>query len=224
MSLHVDLFWGIRSPYTYLGSERYKRIQDQYNVTFRVKVVLPGLLRHPESAARFNPLFFRYALLDLARVAAYHGLPFSYANPDPLVQDKTTMHVAAEQPHIHRLSRLAVLADRAGRGFQFVYHLSRLIWGSGLKWDEGDHLAEVAASAGLNLQKMEASIVGQEADLDRVIEANGAALTAAGHWGIPTAVFLDEPFFGQDRIELLVWRMRQHGLTHRHEPSTLASA
>jgi len=25
-------------------------------------------------------------------------------------------------------------------------------------------------------------------------------------------VFNGEPFFGQDRIDLLVWRMRQHGL------------
>jgi len=28
-------------------------------------------------------------------------------------------------------------------------------------------------------------------------------------------VFAGEPFFGQDRIELLVWRMRQHGLRAR---------
>jgi hypothetical protein len=28
-------------------------------------------------------------------------------------------------------------------------------------------------------------------------------------------VFQGEPFFGQDRIELLVWRMKQHGLRPR---------
>jgi hypothetical protein len=28
-------------------------------------------------------------------------------------------------------------------------------------------------------------------------------------------VFNGEPFFGQDRIDLLVWRMRQHGLCER---------
>jgi len=28
-------------------------------------------------------------------------------------------------------------------------------------------------------------------------------------------VFNGEPFFGQDRIDLLVWRMRQHGLRER---------
>jgi hypothetical protein len=28
-------------------------------------------------------------------------------------------------------------------------------------------------------------------------------------------VFEGEPFFGQDRIELLLWRLRQHGLEPR---------
>jgi hypothetical protein len=28
-------------------------------------------------------------------------------------------------------------------------------------------------------------------------------------------VFEDEPFFGQDRIDLLVWRMKQRGLRER---------
>ena len=40
-------------------------------------------------------------------------------------------------------------------------------------------------------------------------------MDAVGHWGVPTFVFQDEPFFGQDRIETLLWRLRQHGLTER---------
>jgi hypothetical protein len=28
-------------------------------------------------------------------------------------------------------------------------------------------------------------------------------------------VFEGEPFFGQDRIDLLLWRMQQHGLRER---------
>ena len=30
-----------------------------------------------------------------------------------------------------------------------------------------------------------------------------------------TMVFDGEPFFGQDRIDLLLWRLRQHGLQPR---------
>ena len=44
---------------------------------------------------------------------------------------------------------------------------------------------------------------------------NQKDLESAGHWGVPTTVFNGEPFFGQDRLDLLVWRMKQHGLQPR---------
>jgi hypothetical protein len=33
--------------------------------------------------------------------------------------------------------------------------------------------------------------------------------------GVPTFVSENEPFFGQDRIDLLIWRMKSKGLTRR---------
>jgi 2-hydroxychromene-2-carboxylate isomerase len=48
--------------------------------------------------------------------------------------------------------------------------------------------------------------------LDKIIEANEEAQRHAGHWGVPLFVFEGEPFFGQDRIDHLVWRMKQRGL------------
>jgi 2-hydroxychromene-2-carboxylate isomerase len=37
----------------------------------------------------------------------------------------------------------------------------------------------------------------------------------AAHTGVPLFVFNEEPFFGQDRIDQLIWRMKQYGLTER---------
>ena len=51
--------------------------------------------------------------------------------------------------------------------------------------------------------------------LDAEVAANQAALEAAGHWGVPTLVFEGEPFFGQDRIDLALWRMQQADLRER---------
>ena len=52
-------------------------------------------------------------------------------------------------------------------------------------------------------------------NLHAEIAGNQDALEAAGHWGVPTLVFDGEPFFGQDRIDLAVWRMQQKGLVER---------
>ncbi len=59
-------------------------------------------------------------------------------------------------------------------------------------------------------------IVATDAEaLSAEIASNEAAQRAAGHWGVPLFVFNDEPFFGQDRLDHLIWRMRQSGLTER---------
>ena len=58
-------------------------------------------------------------------------------------------------------------------------------------------------------------LIAEPASHDAEIEANQAALAAAGHWGVPTFVFGGEPFFGEDRIDTLRWRLGQRGLA-RH--------
>ena len=39
---------------------------------------------------------------------------------------------------------------------------------------------------------------------------NQTILDEAGHWGVPTFLFLGESFFGQNRIETLRWRMENY--------------
>ena len=51
-----------------------------------------------------------------------------------------------------------------------------------------------------------------------VVDKNQEWCHASGHGGVPNAVFRGEPFWGQDRIEALVWRMEQNGLTRRERP------
>lgn len=48
-----------------------------------------------------------------------------------------------------------------------------------------------------------------------MIAENETDHAASGHWGVPTFVFEKEPFFGQDRIDLLVGRMQGKGLARR---------
>ena len=44
--------------------------------------------------------------------------------------------------------------------------------------------------------------------------------------GVPLFVFKGEPFFGQDRMDMLIWRLAQYGLTERadYQPSLRAQA
>ena len=216
MSLDVDVFWSFRSPYSYLATPRLVRLAVEYDVAVNVRVVLPIAVRIPGFFETVNPLWPPYLLRDTMRIAEYERMPYRWPRPDPIVQDFPSRKVAAEQPYIYRLSRLGVAASERDRGLPFVAEVSRVIWGGDVDgWHEGSHLADAAERAGLDLAELDAAIAVEPGRHDDVIAENQRALEAAGHWGVPTMVFAGEPFFGQDRIELLIWRMQQHGLRRR---------
>ena len=118
-----------------------------------------------------------------------------------------------KQPYIWRLISLGIEAERRGRGIDFAFHVAALLWGGTRSWDQGDQLAAATRKAGLDLEELEASITSRNVRAE--IADNHKRLEAAGHWGVPTLVFDSEPFFGQDRIEMVKWRMEQNGLVKR---------
>ena len=75
-------------------------------------------------------------------------------------------------------------------------------------------MGAVARAVGLDLEKLDAEVATGSAGFKAEIEDNQIAHRLAGHWGVPLMVVQDEPFFGQDRIDLLAWRLAQAGLAH----------
>lgn len=207
----VDLFWSFRSPYSYLAAPGAPRLERDFAVEVRFRPVLPLAIREPGFFSPDNLKRAKYIRVDAPRRAQMAGLPFAWPKPDPIVQDMRTYRIAAEQPYIHRLTRLGVEAEWRGRGIEFAVEASRLIFGGTRGWDEGDRLAQAAARAGLDLASMDAAIA-DPARHDAQISENQAGLERAGHWGVPTFVFEGEPFFGEDRIDTLRWRLAQRGL------------
>ncbi|MEC9345317.1 MAG: DsbA family protein [Pseudomonadota bacterium] len=216
MTLEVDLFWSFRSPYSYLGTRRYREMERDWDLVVNVRPVYPIAVRTPEFFTKVDPLWPGYLMKDVFRVAEYLGMPFAWPDPDPVVMDMRTRTIPKEQPYIHRLTFLGIEACKRGRGLDFICEVAATIWnGSTKNWHQGDHLAQATARAGLDLADMERAIAGREDDCRAVIAANEAALAKAGHWGVPTLAFRNEPFFGQDRIDMCLWRMQQAGLKPR---------
>ncbi len=216
MTLSVDYFWSVRSPYSYLASGRVIALADEYDLEIRTRPVQPAAIRTPEFFDGINPMWPRYLLRDTVRVAAMNGIPYRWPRPDPVAMDLETREISDDQPHVHRLSRLAALASETDKALAYIDEVSRLIWNGEVDgWDQGEHLARAVARAGLDLAEMDERAATEAARLDAVIEANQEALYAAGHWGVPTLIYEGEPFFGQDRIDMAVWHMKSHGLARR---------
>lgn len=215
MTLSADLYFSFRSPYSYLAIGRYRAMTEDYDLEIRLKPVYPLALRQPDFFERNHPNWLGYTLRDVVRVAQFHGIPFGAPRPDPIAQDMMTRKVADDQPYIRRITRLGQAAARQGRGLAFAYEAAQLIWGGAANWHEGDHLGGAAARAGLDLALLDAVVAAEAEALDAEISGNQAALEGAGHWGVPCLVFENEPFFGQDRIAMVQWRLEQKGLMRR---------
>lgn len=216
MTLHFDLFWSFRSPYSYFVTKRLAALTRDYDAVCNVRVVYPIAVRQPEFFDNNDPLWLPYFMRDVFRSAEYLGLPFSWARPDPVVMDMATRTYPAEQPYIYRLSQLGQAAAEAGHGLAFLDEVGSLIWGSAVSgWHEGDHLAAAVARAGLTLAELDAKIAADPDHYDGAIKANQEAQRTGGHYGVPLMLFDGEPFFGQDRFDQMVWRMEQKGLTKR---------
>jgi 2-hydroxychromene-2-carboxylate isomerase len=212
----IDLFWSFRSPYSYLATPRLMALAEEYSVEFRVRPVYPLAVRIKGFFKQANPLWLPYLARDTYRVSQQYGVPFGPPRPDPIVMNMTTGDVAEEQPYIYRLTQLGQAAAELGRGLPFLNEVSQIIWSGKVQgWNEGDHLAHAAQRAGLDLARLDAIAAQDKERLHGGIEENQKALNAAGHWGVPTMAFDGEAFFGQDRIDALVWRLKQRGLKHR---------
>lgn len=211
MTVSIDVFWSFRSPYSYLVTPDLLKLRADYDVDVVLRVVLPIALRASETvfnaSDRKRP---QYIVMDSMRRARMLGLPFVWPSPDPLIQDMATYTVAKEQPLIERLSSLGIEAERRGRGIDFAYHVAALLWGGTRGWGQGDLLRQATEKAGLDLDELEAAITRYDAMAE--VAKNHELLEAAHHWGVPTMVFEGEPFFGQDRIDTLRWRLDQAGV------------
>ena len=216
MTLSADLYFSFRSPYSYLAIGRYREMVETYDLDITLRPVWPIAIRDPDILFTGNPAAPRYILMDSFRVAQMLGIPYSWPRPDPVVQNIETREISEDQPYIYRIVRLGQAASRRGKGLKFAYEASKLIFSGEVEgWHEGDHLAGAAERAGLNFAELEAEVDKDAEALDAEVAANQDALEAAGHWGVPTLVFNGEPFFGQDRIDLALWRMKQEGLAKR---------
>lgn len=213
----VDVFWSMRSPFCYLTLDRLIEIERNFHVFINIRPVWPIAIRTPEFFKNVNPKYRRYHTADCYRVAEYLDMPFRRPPvPDPIIQDEQTYEIAAEQPYIRTLTLLAAAAQTRNACLAFQDTVMRLLWdGRTDNWHEGNHLLNAINAAGLNGHALMADIEADPERFEAVIAENEKAQDASDHWGVPLMTFRGETFYGQDRIDILLWRMLKAGLQER---------
>lgn len=208
----LEIYYSFRSPYSYLAADRLVGVERDYNVEIDFRPVRPLALREPDFFERGRKQFLPYLMKDVFREAERLGLAVAPPNPDPIDMDMANGKVAPDQPIMDRLMTLGVAAAAAGQGLAFAQTVGRSIWGGVPDWHQDDALRETLGAADLDFDALMSWAAENGETLQKNIKRN-EAVQLEHHWGVPLMVLDGEPFFGQDRIAALVWRLEKLGLS-----------
>lgn len=226
--LKAEVCWSMRSPYSYLCLQRVTWLNSNYNVDISIRIIFPVAVRtRADSGKAGSGRWYKWAdtINDTRRMGQYEGIPFRFANPDPIWQNTWPtesadfmVHPLEKQPYISWVTRLGNYAELHGKAIHYVNAVSPLIWGGHVDhWP--DHVKDAFNSVdGLDYDEAIQFIRNHPEKVDAVWQANQVIQLNAGHGGVPLMIFQNEPFFGQDRFDLFYWRLRQSGLTKRKTP------
>ena len=220
----------MRSPYCYTSLNRCLEYQRKYNLTLELVPIWPIAIKDPHSFDVMKEMHYRlpYQNVDLFRAAAFHGVQLVYPNPDPVKQapapDSPYGKIAPfeEQDEIKFLTYTAVGAAEMGKGWDYMNMVMRTVWnGETVPWNQGDYkyVKQAIQLAGIDAEALVNDVRANPQKYQELADRNTEWQkdNTCQHTGVPLFVFNGEPFFGQDRMDMLIWRLKQHGLTERTE-------
>lgn len=182
-SIDVEMFFSVRSPYSYLAFERAHELAERWGITLTLRPVLPMVQRGMQV-----PLTKRiYIVEDANREANRLGIPFG--------------NIADPLPGVTAVLALWHQADRRGVGRELLQLCMRGAWSEGMDLADDAVLESYAAAVGLERDLVDAA--RRDESWRERVDANREALFAHGLWGVPSFVMDDFATWGQDRLVLL---------------------
>ena len=178
----LELFWSIRSPYSYIAIVRARQLASHYNIPFIVKPVLPMVMRRMQVPKNKT----NYIARDASREAHQYNIPFGRI-ADPLGKGVENCYALYE------------FADSQGKGVEFLESYARGVWSQGIRSDTEAGLKTLVERVGLNWQ--DAQPLLKDENWRVWAQSNLAELYGHGLWGVPSFKYGDVRVFGQDRID-----------------------
>ena len=194
----IDLYFSYRSPYSYLILPRMLKLKNEYNIDINFKIVYPIAIRLPAFFKDRNLFYFTSLMMDIKRKAKKLNMSLNLPiKPDPIKQNIVTGKISKDQPYIFDICHMGQLMSNRGKGIEFAYELSSLIW-SVKNWNTEDKLKNLLSEFGEDLDEVRESIKLNEKALIEEIELNQMDQKEAGHHGVPLNVYKGKYYFGQD--------------------------
>ena len=194
----IDFYFSYRSPYSYLILPRMIKLKNEYKVDVNFKIVYPIAIRLPEFFKNKNLIYFLSLKTDVKKKAKKLNMSLNLPpKPDPIKQNTVTGKISDHQPYIYDVCHMGQTMCNRGKGIEFAYELSKLIWNV-KNWNNDDLLEPLLGEFGEDLNEVRKSIKSNKKTLIEEIEMNQLDQKEAGHHGVPLNVYKGKYYFGQD--------------------------
>jgi 2-hydroxychromene-2-carboxylate isomerase len=177
----LEVFFSIRSPYSYLGLERAVQLADAWKIPLRLRPVLPMLMRGQSvpDAKKW------YIFHDTKREANKLGISYGFV-ADPLGAG------------VERCYALFEYARSEGREIDYMRIYARAVNAEGIRSETDAGLKVIVERAGLDWQK--ARTLLEDESWRNWAEENRQAMYECGLWGVPSFRYGTVSCWGQDRL------------------------
>lgn len=189
MTKSIDYFYGIGSPWAYIGFDAVLDLTARHKAEIRPHII-PLIEENGAIYSRNRPDARRaYWFRDLARWAALRDKPLALENRAGL-SDPTPA------------GRLVVAAQIDGLDWiSLTKALQAALWGRADDIGKTEIRQAIVTQAGFDAEKLEARV--GDADVQAVLDANFQRAKDAGVFGIPTFLYEGELYWGQDSLPFL---------------------
>ena len=198
MTKLIDYYDSMSSPWTYLGHLRFEILAQRFGLTINHK---PMDLLNVWSVSGGLPLKQRaiqrqeYRHAELRRWREFQDIP---CNVEP------KYHPVADR----RACYMVIASKQQGLDCSVLsYAMLKAVWVEDRNVADHDTLRAIANGIGMDGDALMAATENEEVKAE--YEANTEEAMAISVFGAPTYVFEGELFWGQDRLELLEWRLTQ---------------
>lgn len=187
----IDVYLSLRSPYSYLGFVKAKRISQAYGVPLNLKPVMPLLMRGLKVPLSKQ----KYIYLDANREAQRAGIPFG-SFTDPLGKGVMNCY------------QVFAFAQHCGKDETFIENAFRAIYVDGSDVSNENVIRSLCERAGFDYQ--DAIDFQQSHDWQIWSEQNLKQLAELKLWGVPCFKFKDTFCWGQDRLFVIEQALQEH--------------
>lgn len=202
-TLALEVFFSYRSPYSYLALEQLAKRPELHGVPIWLRPIRPMVARGHALATDKRT----YILADAKREADRQGVPFGEIC-DPLGKGVEACLAISH----HLLKR----PDGQEALMTFARSALRGAWSEARDLAEYVDLRAVVERAQLPWAEASRWVADPEGQATAV--ANASDLEAIGLWGVPSFRVGDLWLWGQDRLPIVLDRLRRHAIAPRPEP------